>query len=203
MGLGALSGGTATLPARASRLNRIVGAPKYAPVGRSPYPINSRKFAGSRMDFTRPDFGVPDGAKRPKISEATRARLAEKYPDGVRYTRAGYPIFTDEAIKRVHVDGLNGERGHDADLANAKAGLPETPDNYVWHHVEDGRTMELVPRDLHDAAKHTGGAAAIQNARAGQVRPGGVFTPFEGAAAGGGAAGGFVVGGPAAASGGG
>jgi HNH/ENDO VII superfamily nuclease/type VII secretion system ESX-1 substrate len=203
MGIGALSGGSATLPARASRLNRVVGSPKYAPLGRSPYPINSRKYAGSRMDFGRPDLGAPAGAKPPKISEADRLKLAEKYPDGVRYTRAGYPIFTDHAIERVHVDGLTGDRTHDADLANAKAKRTETPQNYVWHHVEDGRTMELVPRDLHDAARHTGGAAAIENGRVGQVRPGGVFTPFEGATAGGGAAGGFVVGGPAAASGGG
>lgn len=35
-------------------------------------------------------------------------------------------------------------------------------DGYTWHHVEDGRTMQLVPRDLHTAVKHTGGVAVIK-----------------------------------------
>jgi hypothetical protein len=119
----------------------------------------------------------------------------------VRFTRAGYPVFTRAAVDRIDVPGLTGDRTHDADLANQATHRAETPAGYVWHHVENGRTMELVPRDLHDAARHTGGAAAITNQQIGLVAPGGVFTPFEGAAAGSGAAGGFVVGGPAATGG--
>ena len=33
---------------------------------------------------------------------------------------------------------------------------------YTWHHVEDGRTMILIPTDLHDAYRHTGGALLIR-----------------------------------------
>jgi len=32
----------------------------------------------------------------------------------------------------------------------------------TWHHNEDGITMELVPTDIHDAARHTGGVAIIK-----------------------------------------
>jgi hypothetical protein len=31
----------------------------------------------------------------------------------------------------------------------------------VWHHVEDCVTMQLLPLDIHGAARHTGGAAII------------------------------------------
>jgi HNH/ENDO VII superfamily nuclease len=46
--------------------------------------------------------------------------------------------------ERVHVDGLTGEMDDDAPAANAAAGLDRTPRGYTWHHVEDGKTMELV-----------------------------------------------------------
>ncbi len=109
-------------------------------------------------------------------------------------------MFTPEAVKRVHVDGMTGDYTHDADLANKAIHETSTPEDYVWHHVEDGKTMELVPRDLHRAAGHSGGATAIRNTQVGQVRPGGVFTPFERDGAIGGGAAGFAV--PATASGG-
>jgi len=32
----------------------------------------------------------------------------------------------------------------------------------VWHHVEDGKTMLLIPKDIHKAAAHTGGIAVIR-----------------------------------------
>lgn len=33
---------------------------------------------------------------------------------------------------------------------------------YTWHHVEDGKTMLLVPSDLQGAVRHTGGASLIR-----------------------------------------
>lgn len=33
---------------------------------------------------------------------------------------------------------------------------------YTWHHVEDGRTMQLIPQRLHNAVRHTGGCAIIK-----------------------------------------
>ena len=180
MGIGALGGGLGTVPARGSRLHRVVGSPHPIPLGRMPSPINSRKFAGTRFDFTKPDFGMRPGRwDTPKINETDRLALAEKYPNGVRYTRDGYPVFTPYEIDRVRISNLTGDRTDDADLANLATKRAETPAGYVWHHVEDGRTMELVPRDLHEAVRHTGGAADVDQARELGIRPGGVFTPFE------------------------
>jgi hypothetical protein len=48
-------------------------------------------------------------------------------------------------------------------MANQAVGLSKTPTGYVWHHVEDGLTMQLVPQDIHNAARHTGGSAVIRN----------------------------------------
>lgn len=33
------------------------------------------------------------------------------------------------------------------------------PRDTIWHHNEDGKTMELVPTDLHSAVSHAGGIA--------------------------------------------
>ena len=39
--------------------------------------------------------------------------------------------------------------------------------------------MEAVPKDLHYAVKHTGGAVDVARAKELGIAPGGVFTPFE------------------------
>ncbi|MBN1126825.1 MAG: HNH endonuclease [Sedimentisphaerales bacterium] len=48
-------------------------------------------------------------------------------------------------------------------MANKMMGYPDTPKGYTWHHVEDGVTMQLVPTDLHQAVRHTGGVAVIKS----------------------------------------
>jgi hypothetical protein len=188
MGVGALAGGFGTVPSRASRLNRVAGSPRIEKLGTNA-PRGAKAFAGSRLDFSKPNLGARPGT-RPTIP-ADVERLAKTYPNGVRFTRAGYPVFTPYAVERVKVDGLDGIMDHDNPKANAAAGIPgkDPPDGFTWHHVEDGRTMELVPSDLHENVQHTGGRAAMPDQR-GAVAPGGVFTPFER----GGAIGGGVVG---------
>jgi hypothetical protein len=198
-GLAVLTGSVGTLPSRASRLNRVIGNPAVQQIGRIP-PKNAAKFAGRRLDFGKDDLGARPGSTVPKVDPATRADLAQQYPKGVRFTRAGYPVFTPYSVERVHVDGLTGGKS-DFALANQAAGLDRTPIGYTWHHVEDGRTMELVPSDLHGAVRHTGGVAAIQSGQVGQVWPGGVMNPMERLLAGSGAATGAAATGPAAAQG--
>lgn len=86
-----------------------------------------------------------------------------RYPGGVRFTERGFPDFTPYARARVQIDDLTGVYTRDAAAANRAVGLPATPPGYTWHHVEDGRTMILIPRDLHHGVPHTGGAAVIRN----------------------------------------
>jgi hypothetical protein len=90
------------------------------------------------------------------------AALQQKYNvTGVAFSAAGFPNFTPFAIKTVTPAGLTGDRAKDNGLANKAAGYTVQPANTVWHHVEDCVTMQLLPTDIHGAARHTGGAAII------------------------------------------
>jgi len=88
---------------------------------------------------------------------------------GLRFTEAGHPDFSPFAKtlpngkKSVEIE-YTGSRQSDFAAANAAAGFKTTPPEYRWHHHEDGKTMILVPADLHDVVKHTGGVAAAKHA---------------------------------------
>jgi filamentous hemagglutinin len=88
--------------------------------------------------------------------------LQAKYPNGVNFNSKGFPDFSPYAKASLEVPGLTGDYKNDAALANTMAGLKATPDGYVWHHVEDANTMLLIPQDIHNAVRHTGGAAILR-----------------------------------------
>ncbi len=115
----------------------------------SNYPRNAAKFTGKLVDFDE----LPDSIKK-KYPD-----LKEKYPESVYFNEKGFPDFGPYAVKEVKVPNLIGENWHDFKEANKAAGIKKEPKGYTWHHHEDGVTMQLVPQDIHDAIKHTGGAA--------------------------------------------
>jgi A nuclease of the HNH/ENDO VII superfamily with conserved WHH len=82
-----------------------------------------------------------------------------KYPNSVRFDETGFPDFSPYAEKTVKIT-YSGDRATDFKLANEAANLKRTPEGMTWHHHQDGKTMQLVPTDLHNAVKHTGGVAA-------------------------------------------
>jgi hypothetical protein len=51
--------------------------------------------------------------------------------------------------------------------ANIEAGHPEwgsrAPQGWTWHHVEDARTMQLVPSIINGTFNHRGGASVARN----------------------------------------
>ena len=61
---------------------------------------------------------------------------------------------------------LNGNYQSDATMLNKQIGLTETPNGYVWHHIEDGESMLLVPQKIHSVKfggfTHRGGASVIR-----------------------------------------
>lgn len=85
-----------------------------------------------------------------------RPDIAKEYPKGLRFKKTGYPDFTPYVKKTVRLRGFV-SRGIDERAANLAAGYRNTPTNYTWHHVEDGRTMQLVPTNLRGAVGHYGG----------------------------------------------
>jgi len=77
---------------------------------------------------------------------------------GVPFDKAGYPDFKAAGVVRAEVKITpTGSRAGDFRAANREAGFSETPDDFTWHHHQDGTTMQLVPEDVHAKTGHTGG----------------------------------------------
>jgi len=138
--VGAKAAKAAKAVARDSRGRAIPPGVKRLPSGKLPA---NYKYAGR----------VYDGEKWTR-------ELAEKYPNGVRFTADGYPDFGPYATHRVTIDPhFAGNHTTDFTAANRAAGLRETGLDHTWHHHQDGRTLLRVPTDLHDAVRHAGGVA--------------------------------------------
>ena len=41
--------------------------------------------------------------------------------------------------------------------------MSKQPTTHVWHHNEELGVMELIPKDLHKAVRHTGGQAGYKH----------------------------------------
>jgi len=116
----------------------------------------------------------PVAGRLPQNHEyAGKAFPAEKLPakyreKGLRFSKQGHPDFEPHAMKlpngskRVEIE-YTGSRSADFNAANNAAKLEEIPRGYTWHHLEDGKSMMLVPRDLHDAVRHSGGASRYKH----------------------------------------
>jgi HNH/ENDO VII superfamily nuclease len=90
--------------------------------------------------------------------------LRGKYPEGVRFTEDGFPDFRPYMLKEVQVDKLEGNLYRDFARADEAAGITKEfrdLNKLTWHHHQDGRTMQLLSKALHDAVRHTGGVAIL------------------------------------------
>ncbi len=81
------------------------------------------------------------------------------YQHAIPFTGQGFPDFSRYAAKRVRITCVGGRS--DFALANKVAGFKKTPNGFTWHHNQDMITMELVPSDLHEVIRHTGGMAKL------------------------------------------
>lgn len=121
------------------------------------YEVEVKGGSGSDLDGVR-IINKKYAGKTFKLS----GDLGEKYPKGVNFSNEGFPDFETYSIKKVTINNLEGDAYYDFIKANEAAGYSSTPTGYTWHHVEDGKTMLLVPSDLHGAVRHTGGASLIR-----------------------------------------
>jgi hypothetical protein len=116
------------------------------------YPINA-EYAGKVYDLKN----------LPETIKSKFPDILQKYPEGVRFSEKGFPDFTPYAQKTVDITGLIGDHDYDFKEANRIAGIKRIPEGFTWHHHENGKTMQLVPQDLHYVVKHTGGCSTIKN----------------------------------------
>lgn len=82
--------------------------------------------------------------------------LRGKYSEGISFTIQGFPDFKRYALRDVKIKPSQ-TRGTDEARANLAAGYKTTPDNYVWHHHQESGRMQLIPKDIHDYVRHSGG----------------------------------------------
>lgn len=81
----------------------------------------------------------------------------------VEFTSNGHVILDNYAIAAVTLE-LTGDSSNDIAKANKLFfGTTISPKGYTWHHLEDGRTLILVPTEIHENVKHTGGAYYLRN----------------------------------------
>ncbi len=99
------------------------------------------------------------GGRRPINSKYA----GQTHQSGVKFNSQGFAVFSPFGKAKVEIKGLTGDNKFDESLANNAMGYPRTPKGYTWQHVEAGQTMELVPQGIHQATRHTGGAAIIRN----------------------------------------
>lgn len=156
------------------RLAGLFDQPGYEPTGighdtlQESFPIHDHDWKDSVLLKDYPDTVEKINGRYPINGDlaGTKYPLSEElqvlYPEGVWFKENGNPDFAPHAEITVQVEGLTGDRKQDAKKANKAAGLLETPKDRTWHHVEDGITMELLPKKLHHGIKHTGGAAKIK-----------------------------------------
>lgn len=98
------------------------------------------------------------------------------YENGYPQFDKAYKVENGVEVPAMHPDGsveipdMVGNRRTDNDMARVAMGEKlgktryETPDGYIWHHKEDGTTMQLVRADFHggvDGANHAGGQAIV------------------------------------------
>jgi len=89
------------------------------------------------------------------------------YPHFSTATKSGQPIKSD-SVEIPAMSGKESDFRQARDAMRQRTGDPKWPNNggeyepkgYVWHHKEDGVTMELLPKDLHDKSVSTGSSRA-------------------------------------------
>ncbi|WP_347004747.1 HNH endonuclease [Corynebacterium striatum] len=115
------------------------------------YPINARYAGGVWRNG--------DPAKMPK-----------GWPYGdIHFSDRGFPVFDDyvfedriKGIGDIELDHPTGKSWKDIRQADDLYGIDakfRKDRNLVWHHHEDTGRMQLIPKDLHNAVRHTGGYA--------------------------------------------
>ncbi|MCL1791910.1 MAG: HNH endonuclease [Peptococcaceae bacterium] len=82
-----------------------------------------------------------------------------------------FSTYYHPTVKPVEIEvSVPTNRTKDYRLANEKAkltknsdppvpALDEPTDGYIWHHLEDGKTMVLVEEDIHIEFTHAGGVS--------------------------------------------
>ena len=119
------------------------------------------KWADQHKDVKDP---VLDNHPNPGQTTYTRTVVDDSGKSrevSVTYNEKGYPNFASYGVFEANIGPFSRSRQRDfmegRRIFKAEKGQPEDLKIYVWHHLEDGRTLLLVPRYVHDNFPHAGG----------------------------------------------
>lgn len=97
-------------------------------------------------------------------------KLDKLYPDGVPFTKKGYPDFSKVAFKdkngqtlQINIGTLSGDSKKDINTAETifqKMGY-SWESGYTWHHIENSTTLIRVPSAVHQLIDHAGGMSTL------------------------------------------
>lgn len=158
----AYAAGTPTYTPAIYRPSTQIANPYARAASRCPYPPSVQKINGRYPINARYAGGVwRDGAP---------AKMPKGWPyDDIHFSDRGFPIFDDyvftdraKGIGDIKLDHPTGKNWKDIRQADDLYGIDakfRKERNLVWHHHEDTGRMQLIPRDLHNAVRHTGGYA--------------------------------------------
>lgn len=140
-------------------------------------PINARVYAGNVYYFNphlnsglkarlKRGNGMADLRGMSSLSYDDLIKLDKLYPDGVPFTKQGFPDFSYVAAKgrdgkpiKVDIGALTGSSKKDINKAETiyqKLGYSWTY-GFTWHHIENTTSLLRVPTQIHQLVDHTGG----------------------------------------------
>jgi RHS repeat-associated protein len=87
-----------------------------------------------------------------------------KYPHGVPFNMLGFPDFSRYAAKTVNVgkfksDSADFRKANEYAFGKNNQFGDKAPEGFTWHHHQENGKLQLIPKDIHDGVKHTGGAS--------------------------------------------
>ena len=141
------------------RRPKLPSAPAPSPPAAQPKPPSGTTVTTTTRPVTAPNGAAAGQARAPTIRNKHLA--GQKHPKtGVPFDAEGYPDFKAAGVVKKEVKiNQTGNRRADDKLANEAAGLKVTLKDHTWHHHQDGKTMQLVPTQIHGDTGHTGGVA--------------------------------------------
>lgn len=142
-------------------------------------------WTGEKGDSTwKPDRETtpdPENKKGGNPDNQTWDKILDKYGiDGIEF-RNGYPDFSNVSVGETKVEPFTDSR--DKNFRQADEKLAEQWSNekkdgkewtarnvaewrkengYTWHECEDCKTMQLVPKEIHNNTPHSGGISEIK-----------------------------------------
>lgn len=149
-------------------------------IARSPkgkMPQNARVYAGNVYYFNpHLNSGLQARLKRgsgfvnlrgmSNLSYDDLVKLDKLYPDGVPFTKQGFPDFSHVAVKskdgkplKVDIGALTGDSKKDISKAETiyqNMGY-SWEKGFTWHHIENSTSLLRVPTLIHQLIDHTGG----------------------------------------------